>query len=119
MTDNALYVALRKPNTLELLKQESKALRSSAAFRAFARMEHLAENADSEHVRMKATEWLAGLDGLAPVKRVDSRHRVTHAFVDYDYGEFQGYDYGDALDVTDCEPDEPDNKSEQDEDQAA
>ena len=58
---------------------------------AIARISDLSRNAKSEHVRLEASKWLAGIEGTAPVTRVQGefRHRL----------EFSGYEYP-TLDVT-------------------
>ncbi len=77
MTDHGLYSALRKPHVRALRRELVGALRESAASRTIARAEHLADSAESEHVRNDANKWLASLDpSTAPVDR--SEVAVTH-----------------------------------------
>ena len=94
--EDTLYRALRRPHVLKLMKEEHVKLRQGAPFKAYSRIERMAEQADSEHVKMDANKWIAGVDGLAPVSKLDVQANVRHSFVDYDYSE--------AVDIT---PDEP------------
>jgi hypothetical protein len=50
------------------------ALRESEASRTIARAARLADDAQSEHVRLDATKFLGALDGVAPV----ARHEIAH-----------------------------------------
>ena len=68
-------------------------IRDNAAQEAYLRIVELSKNADSEHVRADCNKWLAGVDGIAPVKRVESKYHHKH--------EFGGFTYDDELvDVT-------------------
>ena len=66
-------------------------IRKNEGQAAIARISDLSRNANSEHVRLEASKWLAGIEGTAPVTRVQGefRHRL----------EFSGYEYP-TLDVT-------------------
>lgn len=66
-------------------------IRNSEGGAAYLRMVQLAKTADSEHVRLEANKWLAGVDGLAPVKRVEGRFSHRHGF--------EGFDFAQALDA--------------------
>jgi len=70
MSDHGLYQALRKPHVKKLYTQEVKDLRSGASIRAYIRMIDLAENSRSDHVKLRANVWIAGVGGLASVKKV-------------------------------------------------
>src|SRR4051812_16009246 len=63
LTDNALYKALRRPDVCSLRLQLMEVMRTSEASRTISRAATLADTAASEHVRLQANEWLAGIDG--------------------------------------------------------
>ena len=77
--------ALRKPHVRALVEHEFKELRSGEHFRAYARMVALSETARSEDVQLRANQWVAGVDGLAPVSQVRGHVKVTHGFEGYAY----------------------------------
>ncbi len=62
-------------------------LRANAGQRAFRRIDHLSQTAQSEHVRLEGSKWVAGVEGLAPVKRVEGKFDINHTFGGFDYGE--------------------------------
>lgn len=78
MTDHGLREALRKPHVKTLYAQELKDLREGAWIRAYSRMVRLAEDSGSDHVRLRANEWIAAVGSLAPAKKVPQS--VSHAF---------------------------------------
>lgn len=86
MSDSGLRQALRRPHVRSLMAQEFSAIRDAEAFAAFGREVHLAENADSEHVKHAANIWIAGCAGLAPIQKLDARHEVTHRFEGITFG---------------------------------
>ena len=79
--------ALRKPHVRALVDQEFKELRSGERFQAYARMVALSETAQSEDVRLRANQWIAGVGGLAPVSRVRGHIALTHGFEGYAYSQ--------------------------------
>lgn len=72
LTDNAMYVSLRRPETLAYMRDQMQVLRTSAAARTIAKAEQLMDGAESEHVQADMTKWLAGLEGLSPTQRIDN-----------------------------------------------
>ena len=96
VNEHSLYCALCKPHVVKWQNEQVLALRRGEVGRAYGRIARMAEDAASEHVKLSANQWIAGVDGLAPVSKVDVNARVQHSFVDYDYA--------DAIDVT---PDPP------------
>jgi hypothetical protein len=74
LTDHALYCALRKPHVQAYRHERMEVLRSSEASRTIARAAKLADGSESDHVKMAANVWLAGIDGLSPVARSESLH---------------------------------------------
>jgi hypothetical protein len=53
-------------------------LRTSEASRTIARAVNLADGAESEHVRLQANTWIAGLESIAPVQRTENVHVHQH-----------------------------------------
>jgi hypothetical protein len=70
--DNTLYIALRKPEVLQYRSAQMEVMRTSESSRTFARIAKLADNADSEHVRLDASKHLGALDGISPVTKSES-----------------------------------------------
>jgi hypothetical protein len=74
ITDDWLYRALQRPECRALKNERLKMLRENAASRSTSRVDKLADTAQSEHVRLGANELLLGIEGIAPVQRVEHRH---------------------------------------------
>ncbi len=70
MCDHGLRKAFHKPHVKKLHAQEVKDLRSGASIRAYSRMVDLMESSHSEHVQLRACQWIAGVGGIAPAKKV-------------------------------------------------
>lgn len=86
----SLRQALQRPIIRKLMADLHRSVREGAHYGAFARIETLSAEAESENVKLRANEWIAGLGGLSPAQnvRIDARH--THSFQWID----------DAIDVT-------------------
>jgi hypothetical protein len=78
ISDNWLYQQLRRPEVLALRRQLMEVMRTSEGSRTIARAVHLADNAQSEHVRNDANQWLAGIAGIVPVSRSEHTHAHVH-----------------------------------------
>lgn len=74
IADHTLYQALRKPSVLAYLNSQQQVLRTSAAARSVARIDNLADEAESEHVKLNANTFLLGLEGIQPVQRTENIH---------------------------------------------
>jgi len=72
LTDNALYIALRKPEVLAYRNERMRVVRESAASRTIAKAESLMDSAASEHVQADMTKWLAGLEGISPITKSET-----------------------------------------------
>lgn len=83
LKDDSLYVALRRPEVKALLNEYVADLRKSAAARSIARVDRLADSAESEHVRFQANTFLLGIEGVRPSERVehDHTHRIVPGYV--------------------------------------
>lgn len=79
ITDDAMRKAMQKPEVLAYLGTQQQMLRTSAAARSIARVDKLADEAESEHVQLQSNVFLLGLEGVAPVQRTESiQHSVHH-----------------------------------------
>lgn len=78
LTDDALYRALRKPEVLAYLNSQQGVLRTSAAARSIARIDNLADAAESEHVKLQSNVFLLGIEGISPVTKTESVNIHKH-----------------------------------------
>lgn len=78
LTDNALYIAMRKPEVLAYRNERLRVLRESAATRSIARVDILADTAVSEHVKLGANELLMGIEGISKVTKTENMHVHQH-----------------------------------------
>jgi hypothetical protein len=78
LKDDSLYRALLRPDVCELRTELMQVKRTNAAARTIARAEHLADHAQSEHVRLQANEWLGGIAGVVPIQRHEGRFEHDH-----------------------------------------
>ncbi len=76
LKDDSLYVALRRPEVKALLNEFVADLRKSAAARSIARVDRLADESGSDHVRLEANKFLLGIEGVRPVERHQHDHTV-------------------------------------------
>lgn len=60
-------------------------VRENAAQLAYLRNVRLSEEAESERLRFDAGRWVAGVDGIAPVQRVQGHHVHNHTFGGFEY----------------------------------
>lgn len=91
--------AFNKPHVRSLYNQHVADIRANAAQAAYLRMNHLSKTATSEQVRADANKWVAGVDGIAALKRVEGRMHHQHTF--------GGFDYSEAGPIVDVSPDSP------------
>lgn len=82
----SLRDALRKPHIVTHFNQLVSEVRKNAGQSAFLRINHLGSDAKSETVRLEANKWVAGVDNIAPVKRVEAAVNHRHSFAGFDYG---------------------------------
>jgi hypothetical protein len=78
LTDNALYIALRKPEVLAYRNERMRVFRESAASRSIARVDQLADASTSESVKFESNKLLLGLEGITPVQRTENVHLHQH-----------------------------------------
>lgn len=84
--DNLLR-AFDRPHVRTAFNQVVKAIRDNAAQAAYLRINHMSLTASSEQVKLKANAWVAGVDGISPVQKVQGQHQINHSFGGFDYGD--------------------------------
>lgn len=72
LTDNALYIAMRKPEVCAFMNSQMGVKRSSAAARTIAKAEILMDDAKSESVQTQNLQWLAAIAGVSPITKSES-----------------------------------------------
>lgn len=72
ITDDWLYRALERPECRSYRNHLMQVLRESEASRTIFRAAKLADGAESEHVKLQANSWLAGLEGISPVSKSEN-----------------------------------------------
>lgn len=87
MNPDSAVRAFNRQHTKAAYNQMVKDIRNNAGQKAFLRINHLAQHADSETVKLEANRWLAGVDGLAPVRRVEGAVAFLHQFSGFDYDD--------------------------------
>ncbi|MEM9584825.1 MAG: hypothetical protein AAGA08_17065 [Pseudomonadota bacterium] len=80
---------MRKPHVLQLFNQKVREVRENAAQAAYIRMSHLAVSSDSERIGLDANRWLAGVDGIAPVQKVQGSYSINHTFGGFVYPDLE------------------------------
>ncbi|TNE43430.1 MAG: hypothetical protein EP341_11450 [Sphingomonadales bacterium] len=82
-TDN-LARSFNKPHVRNAYNQVVAAIRDNAAQSAYLRINRLAETSESDRLKFDANRWLAGVDGISPVQKVEGRHQHNVAFGGFD-----------------------------------
>lgn len=83
-SDNLLRV-FNAPHIKAIYNQLVAHIRTNAGMQAYVRINRLAQTSESDHVKLEANKWVAGVDGMAPVKRVEGK--INHNV------EFGGFSY--------------------------
>lgn len=99
MAISSLKRAMRQPHVKQAQNQLIMDIRNNAGQSAYLRNVRLSQVAGSEAVRADLNKWIAGVDNIAAIKRVEGRIAHTHAFAGFAFGD------DDAVDVT--PPDSP------------
>ena len=81
ISDNWAYQQMRRPEGLALRSEMLGVLRTGEASRVIFGAAKLAHGAESEHVRMKALEWIADVAGEGPIQRSENLHLHQHQHV--------------------------------------
>jgi hypothetical protein len=96
-TDN-LTRTFNKPHIRHVYNQLVKTIKENAGMQAYIRNIQLSQTSGSDHVRADLNKWIAGVDGIAALKRVEGKFSHTHAFGGFDYPDPE------PIDVTPTEP---------------
>lgn len=80
MTLTGLRAALRKPHIKQVLNNLIREVRENAGQAAWLRINHMAIHEKSPAVRLDANKWVAGVDNIAPLKRVEGKMQINHGF---------------------------------------
>jgi hypothetical protein len=96
-----LNKALKRPYVIMALNQMFADVKANAAQQAYIRNVRLAETSDSDHVKADLNKWVAGVDGIAALKRVEGKHTVSHTFGGFEYGSRDNPDAIDAQVIDD------------------
>lgn len=78
ITDDWLRIALDRPECRSLRNERLRVFRESAASRSIARVDKLADTAQSEHVKLGANELLMGIEGISKVAKSENVHVHQH-----------------------------------------
>lgn len=96
----AMKQAFRRPHVKQAYNQLIADIRANAAQGAYLRINHISQTAQSETVKLDANKWVAGVDGIAAVKRIEGKHSVNHTFGGFEYGhDMQDVTPGDGGDT--------------------
>jgi hypothetical protein len=99
ITDHALYCALRLPHVLAYRSERLRVLRESEAARSIARVATLADDAQSEHVKLGANELLMGIEGISKVQRSENLHVHQHLIPGLTVNRGNWVPHGDVLEA--------------------
>tara|TARA_R110002096_G_scaffold316691_1_gene511169 strand:+ start:1082 stop:1438 length:357 start_codon:yes stop_codon:yes gene_type:complete len=100
ITRDSAARAIKKKHVINLLKQRLKEVRDNAAQEAYLRINHLARTADNKRLAFDASRWVAGVDGISPVQKVQGQHHHSHSFEGFEYPDLEPIE-GDAIDSQD------------------
>lgn len=87
MKEESAMKAFRKPHIKRLYNQMAKDVIDGAAQAAHLRINHTSKTAASEHVRLEANKWVAGVGGISPVQKVQGQHHHSHQFGGFEYDD--------------------------------
>lgn len=76
---------MRKPHVLALFNRRIREVRDNAAQAAYMRIHHQSITSESERIRFEANRWVAGIDGITPVQKVQGQHHHGHTFAGFEY----------------------------------
>lgn len=76
-----------KPHVRRVYNQVVKTIRDNAAVQAYLRNVSLSQTSQSDHVKADLNKWIAGVDGIAAVKRVEGRMHHQHSFGGFEFDE--------------------------------
>jgi predicted DNA-binding protein (UPF0251 family) len=85
ITDDAVQRAMKKKHVRAAYNQAVADVRENAAQKAYLKIARLSDAGDSQRLQFDASRWIAGVDGIAPVQKVEGRHMVNHSFAGFEY----------------------------------
>ncbi|MGJ5621077.1 hypothetical protein [Sulfitobacter sp. MF3-043] len=83
---------MRKAHVLRLFNQRVKDVRDNASQAAYMRINHLSVASTNERVKLDASKWVAGVDGISPVQKVQGDHFHRHVFGGFSYPDLEPVD---------------------------
>lgn len=90
-TDN-LNRAIARPKVRKALNQLLKEVRENAGQQAYFGIVHMSHASQNDRLRFDAKRFVAGVDGISPVQKVQGQHSHAHSFQGFDYGEIEAKD---------------------------
>lgn len=84
--------AFDRPQVRRVYNQILKGIRNGAGMQAYIRNLELSQTSNSDHVKADLNKWIAGVDGIAALKRVEGRIHHQHSFGGFDYDEDEPVD---------------------------
>jgi hypothetical protein len=92
MTRDAAVRAFNRPHVKTYFKHLVTQARDNAAQMAYLRINAISETAENERLKYDASRWVAGVDGISPVQKVEGRHQHNIAFGGFDYPDLSAKD---------------------------
>lgn len=92
MTIEAAKRAERRQHVRNLYNQMVDQVRKGAAQQAYLGIVHQSHSADNDRLKFDAKRWVAGVDGISPVQKVQGQHQVAHQFTGFAYPTLQAKD---------------------------
>jgi len=89
ITRDAAVKNMKKPHILRLLNQRVKEVRDNAAQEAYLRINHMSQTVGNDRLKFDASRWVAGVDGIAPVQKVQGQHHHSHSFQGFEYPDLK------------------------------
>lgn len=101
ITDDAMRKAMHKPDVLAYMHAQQQALRTSAAARSIARIDTLADDSESDHVKLDANKFLLGIEGVSVVQKSESLNVHKHLMPGMTFNIITGAQPGDDAHLID------------------
>lgn len=101
LTDDAMRKAMHKPDVLAYMHAQQQALRTSAAARSIARVDILADESTSDHVKLESNKFLLGIEGISVVQKSENLNVHKHFIPGLTLNIFNGAAPGDDAHLID------------------
>lgn len=92
MRPDSLERSFKKVHVRHAYNQLVKAIRANAAQSAYMRINDLSLNTKSERLKFDASRWVAGVDGISPVTKVEGTMAHSHSFTGFEYPDLKAKD---------------------------